>query len=117
RARVLDDDDLGAVLAAQAVLVIAHPAMARELGEQPLAFLRLDRELGERPAAKLRGALEAEHRGQRGIHRQQLAGGRRLKDTVHDVVEQGAEARLALTELALVVFAPNGDARELREPR
>src|SRR5690606_33487365 len=102
--RVLDDDDLRAVLTAQPVLPVARTAVLLELEREPLALLRLDSELRERPPAELGRAREPEHRDERRIDRQQLAGGRGLKDAVDDVVEQRTEPGLAVAELRLVLL-------------
>src|SRR5690606_28002269 len=96
RARVLEDDDLGAVLATQAVLEVAHVPLRLEACEHALAVDRVD--VQHRRAADAGEVLRTvvtQHLHERRVDRDDLALPRGDVNAVHHVLEQAAVARFA----------------------
>ena len=113
-ARILGDRDDGAVAALQLVLGLHQLAVGLQLLDQLAAQGRVHvQAVGRADRAQLLERGIAQHRDQRRVRGQQVAVERHLVDALDDVVEQAAEAALALAQRIVGAAPLDRDAREL----
>ena len=111
RARVLEHDDLGAVLAPQSVFKILDDALRLESRKNALTVDRVD--VQHRRTARVlefRGGFVTEHFDQRRVDGDQIALSRRDIDTVDDAFEEPAVTRLTGLQPVLVHMPLDSDA-------